>query len=321
MVMLPQAPAKKPIAAVPQNNEADEVAQRALRLASGDLLDVSDLKDDRPDSAATGSSRGPWIKGADVGTPRSVAGSVRSATGSVRSTGSRGSARSVRPRTTETRAGRKRALQPQRPATSQTDRSRPRDRLQRLAAEKAALTERVTKRRPDGSIVRRDNVSQWIGVASDTAGVVERVYVPVPRQRISYRAARKKEIDDDIQFGANMRRQRMDRQRKIELEMYQRAFGMIDIDGNGTGAYTRAPPTTSLPGTLLRGCLCFQSSRRRSCGCCARWAVTQPAPSSGRRSMRWMRTALRNWTSKSSRMLWTRCRARPGSSAMASAIS
>ena len=236
--MLPKTAVDAPKKAVPQNNEADEVAQRALRLASGDLLEVSDLHDDgRPDAiSSAGSSRGPWIKDSKASLGGGGGGTPRSGATTPRSTGS-GSARSVRPRTTETRTGRKRQLQPQRPATSHTARPRRETRLERLAAEKAALTERVsrpTKRRPDGLLVRRDNVSQWTGVASDTDGVVPRIYTPVPRQRIGYRAARKKEIDDDIKFGATMRRQRMDRQRKIELEMYQRAFSMIDLDGNGT---------------------------------------------------------------------------------------
>ena len=38
----------------------------------------------------------------------------------------------------------------------------------------------------------------------------------------------------DIKFGSTIRRQRMDRERRRELDMYERAFAMIDRDNSGT---------------------------------------------------------------------------------------
>lgn len=240
MVMLPKAPQElvEPTEGVnaPQTaSELDAAAQRALQIASGEALKEIILEtQSRPSSGATStSSRGGWAKKREMSegqdgdrTPRSG----RSVGSTPRSGRSVGSAPRSRPRTTgsQRRDPHKQPQVPQRPATSQT--ARPTDRLSRLEQQKAALTERLH----DAFQPRTASFSTWRGVASDTAGVVPPVYAPVPRQRVSCNSARRRTVAKDARLGSKMRRKRMDRQRETELEMYKRAFTMIDRDCNGT---------------------------------------------------------------------------------------
>lgn len=235
MVMIPKAEAGRPTAegvlpTPPAVSEMDAQAQRALQIASGDALKEMILETESRPSSGASSTRGPWIKdrklsadlngigglGSGGSTPRSV----RSGSGTPRS----------RPRTTGSQLtpGRGRPQVPRRPATSNS--ARPTDRLARLELQRAALTERIC-----GNVIPRTaSYSMWRGVASDTEGVKPRVYAPVPRQRMSYADARRKRVAEDIKFGSTIRRQRMDRERERELNVYRRAFNMIDNDSSGT---------------------------------------------------------------------------------------
>jgi len=232
MVLLPDAEKAEAVvptpAPQPEVSERDAQAQRALRIASGDALKdiLSSSSSDggsRPNSGVSiGSSRGPWIKD----------GQQSSLNYEPTPPGSGSSTPRGRPRTTATRRKRSPVLKKRPATTSHT--ARPRNRLAKLEVEKAALTERVSSQGSGLVFPRTESFSQWRGVVPDTEEVKQRVYAPVPRQRMSYNMVRKREVAEDIKFGSNMRMQRMERQRKIELEMYERAFKMIDIDGNGT---------------------------------------------------------------------------------------
>ena len=226
MVLLPKPqPAGSPAPRPP--SEMDAQAQRALEIASGDVMKEVLDPGSRPSSGGSASSRGPWITDGAAAAEHSAGGP----TDGSRSGGSlprSGATPRDRPRTSGSQQVPGRAGMSRRPATSQSARST--NRLARLSMQRTVLSERMYGNlRP-----RTASYSTWRSFGSDTEGVQPRIYAPVPLQRMSCDDARRRAVAEDAKFGSTMRRQRMDRERTRELDVYRRAFKMLDADRSGT---------------------------------------------------------------------------------------
>ncbi len=236
MVMIPKVQARAPTGESllpptrPAVSEMDAQEQRALQIASGDALKEMILETENRPSSGSSSSRGSWVKEKKISGDLDGTGGLRSGGSTPRSVRSGSRTPRGRPRTTGSQRshGRNGSLVPRRPSTCNS--ARQTDRLARLELQRAALTERIY----GNATPRTASYSMWRGVASDTEGVKPRVYASVPRQRVSYADARRKKVAEDLKFGSTIRRQRMDRERERELQVYERAFRLIDRDNGGT---------------------------------------------------------------------------------------